>query len=154
MMEYYRNHQTEIRIARIFNTYGPKMDKNDGRVVSNFINQCLNNEDITIYGDGSQTRSFCYVDDTVEALIKLMNQEETIGPINIGNPYEMTIKELAIKCLEIIKTKSEIIYQELPSDDPMKRQPNIEKAKKYLDWEPQISLEDGLNKTIKYFKLL
>jgi UDP-glucuronate decarboxylase len=154
MMEYYRNHQTEIRIARIFNTYGPKMDKNDGRVVSNFINQCLNNEDITIYGDGSQTRSFCYVDDTVEALIKLMNQEETIGPINIGNPYEMTIKELAIKCLEIIKTKSEIIYHELPSDDPMKRQPNIEKAKKYLDWEPQISLEDGLNKTIKYFKLL
>lgn len=154
MMEYYRNHQTEIRIARIFNTYGPKMDKNDGRVVSNFINQCLNNEDITIYGDGSQTRSFCYVDDTVDALIKLMNQEETIGPINIGNPYEMTIKELAIKCLEIIKTKSEIIYQELPSDDPMKRQPNIEKAKKYLDWEPQISLEDGLNKTIKYFKLL
>ena len=154
MMEYYRNHQTEIRIARIFNTYGPKMDKNDGRVVSNFINQCLNNEDITIYGDGSQTRSFCYVDDTVEALIKLMNQEETIGLINIGNPYEMTIKELAIKCLEIIKTKSEIIYHELPSDDPMKRQPNIEKAKKYLDWEPQISLEDGLNKTIKYFKLL
>ena len=154
MMEYYRNHKTEIRIARIFNTYGPKMDKNDGRVVSNFINQCLNNEDITIYGDGSQTRSFCYVDDTVEALIKLMNQEETIGPINIGNPYEMTIKELAIKCLEIIKTKSEIIYQELPSDDPMKRQPNIEKAKKYLDWQPQISLEDGLNKTIEYFKLL
>ena len=154
MMEYYRNHKTEIRIARIFNTYGPKMDKNDGRVVSNFINQCLNNEDITIYGDGSQTRSFCYVDDTVEALIKLMNQEETIGPINIGNPYEMTIKELAIKCLEIIKTKSVIIYQELPSDDPMKRQPNIEKAKKYLDWEPQISLEDGLNKTIEYFKLL
>ena len=152
MMEYYRNHQTEIRIARIFNTYGPKMDKNDGRVVSNFINQCLNNEDITIYGDGSQTRSFCYVDDTVEALIKLMNQEETVGPINIGNPYEMTIKELAIKCLEIIKTKSKIIYQELPSDDPMKRQPNIEKAIKYLDWEPQISLEDGLNKTIEYFK--
>ena len=152
MMEYYRNHKTEIRIARIFNTYGPKMDKNDGRVVSNFINQCLNNEDITIYGDGSQTRSFCYVDDTVEALIKLMNQQETIGPINIGNPYEMTIKELAIKCLEIIKTKSKIIYQELPSDDPMKRQPNIEKAKKYLDWKPQISLEDGLNKTIEYFK--
>ena len=152
MMEYYRNHKTEIRIARIFNTYGPKMDKNDGRVVSNFINQCLNNEDITIYGDGSQTRSFCYVDDTVEALIKLMNQEETVGPINIGNPYEMTIKELAIKCLEIIRTKSKIIYQELPSDDPMKRQPNIEKAIKYLDWEPQISLEDGLNKTIEYFK--
>ena len=151
MMEYYRNHKTEIRIARIFNTYGPKMDKNDGRVVSNFINQCLNNEDITIYGDGSQTRSFCYVDDTVEALIKLMNQEETIGPINIGNPYEMTIKELANKCLGIIKTKSKIIFEDLPSDDPMKRQPNIEKAKKYLDWEPETSLEDGLNKTIEYF---
>ena len=151
MMEYYRNHQTEIRIARIFNTYGPKMDKNDGRVVSNFINQCLNNEDITIYGDGSQTRSFCYIDDTVEALIKLMNQEETIGPINIGNPYEMTIKELANKCLGIIKTKSKIIFEDLPSDDPMKRQPNIEKAKKYLDWEPETSLEDGLNKTIEYF---
>ena len=151
MMEYYRNHQIEIRIARIFNTYGPKMDKNDGRVVSNFINQCLNNEDITIYGDGSQTRSFCYIDDTVEALIKLMNQEETIGPINIGNPYEMTIKELANKCLGIIKTKSKIIFEDLPSDDPMKRQPNIEKAKKYLDWEPETSLEDGLNKTIEYF---
>ena len=152
-MEYYRNHKTEIRIARIFNTYGPKMDKNDGRVVSNFINQCLNNEDITIYGNGSQTRSFCYVDDTVDALIKLMNQEETVGPINIGNPYEITIKELANRCLKMIDTKSIIIYKDLPSDDPMMRQPNIEKAKKFLNWEPQISLESGLNKTIEYFKL-
>ena len=152
-MEYYRNHKTEIRIARIFNTYGPKMDKNDGRVVSNFINQCLNNENITVYGNGNQTRSFCYVDDTVDALIKLMNQEETIGPINIGNPYEITIKELANRCLKMIDTKSIIIYKDLPSDDPMMRQPNIEKAKKFLNWEPQISLESGLNKTIEYFKL-
>jgi len=154
MMEYYRNHKTEIRIARIFNTYGPKMDKNDGRVVSNFINQCLNNKDITIYGDGSQTRSFCYVDDTVEALIKLMNQEETIGPINIGNPYELTIKELASKILELIDTKSKIIYKDLPNDDPMKRQPSIEKAKKYLNWSPKINLDEGLNKTIEYFTIL
>ena len=152
MMEYYRNHQTEIRIARIFNTYGPKMDKNDGRVVSNFINQCLNNEDITIYGDGNQTRSFCFVDDTVDALIKLMNQEETTGPINIGNPYEMTIKELADKCLIMIETQSTMIYEELPSDDPMKRQPDISKAKKYLDWSPIVDLEDGLKKTIEYFR--
>lgn len=153
MMEYYRNHKVEIRIARIFNTYGPNMDKNDGRVVSNFINQCLDNKDITIYGDGSQTRSFCYVDDTVDALIKLMNQKETIGPINIGNPYEITIKELSEKCLSIIKTKSNIIYKKLPSDDPMRRQPNIDKAIKYLNWYPKIKLYEGLNKTINYFKL-
>ena len=152
MMEYYRNHQTEIRIARIFNTYGPRMDKNDGRVVSNFINQCLEGNNITIYGEGSQTRSFCYVDDTVEGLIRLMNQEETIGPINIGNPYEMTIKELAEKCLIMIETQSTMIYEELPSDDPMKRQPDISKAKKYLDWSPIVDLEDGLKKTIEYFR--
>lgn len=152
MMEYYRNHQTEIRIARIFNTYGPRMDKNDGRVVSNFINQCLEGKNITIYGEGSQTRSFCYVDDTVEGLVRLMNQEETIGPINIGNPYEMTIKELAEKCLTLIETQSTMIYEELPSDDPMKRQPDISKAKKYLDWSPQMKLEDGLKRTIEYFR--
>lgn len=152
MMEYYRSHKTEIRIARIFNTYGPKMDKNDGRVVSNFINQCLNNKDITIYGDGSQTRSFCYVTDTVDGLIRLMNQEETNGPINIGNPYEMTIKELANKCGSLIDTSSILIYKELPSDDPMKRQPDISKAKKYLDWSPKIELKDGLQKTIEYFR--
>ena len=152
MMEYYRNHQTEIRIARIFNTYGPRMDKNDGRVVSNFINQCLEGNNITIYGEGSQTRSFCYVDDTVEGLVRLMNQEETIGPINIGNPYEMTIKELAEKCLVMIETQSTMIYEKLPSDDPMKRQPDISKAKKYLDWSPQMKLEDGLKRTIEYFR--
>jgi UDP-glucuronate decarboxylase len=151
MMEYYRNHNVDIRIARIFNTYGPNMDKNDGRVVSNFINQCLENKDITIYGDGLQTRSFCYVDDTVNGLIKLMNQNNTIGPINIGNPYELTIKELALILLEKIETKSKIIYKNLPSDDPMKRQPCIEKAKKYLDWIPKVMLNEGLDITIQYF---
>ena len=154
MMEYHRNHNVDIRIARIFNTYGPKMDKNDGRVVSNFINQCLENKDITIYGEGLQTRSFCYVNDTVDGLIKLMNQTNTIGPVNIGNPYELTIKELALILLEKIKTKSKIIYEDLPSDDPMKRQPCIKKAKKYLEWEPKISLDEGLDKTIKYFTSL
>ena len=151
MMEYQRNHNVDIRIARIFNTYGPNMDKNDGRVVSNFINQCLENKDITIYGDGSQTRSFCYVSDTVQGLIQLMNQNETNGPINIGNPYEMTIKELSDECLSLIPTQSKIIYEPLPSDDPMKRQPDISKAKKYLNWEPKIKLKNGLIKTINYF---
>ena len=154
MMEYHRNHNVDIRIARIFNTYGPKMDKNDGRVVSNFINQCLENKDITIYGEGLQTRSFCYVDDTVDGLIKLMNQIFTIGPVNIGNPYELTIKELALILLQKIETKSKIIYEDLPSDDPMKRQPCIKKAKKYLEWAPKIGLEEGLDKTIKYFRSL
>jgi UDP-glucuronate decarboxylase len=154
MMEYHRNHKVDIRIARIFNTYGTNMDKNDGRVVSNFINQCLDNKDITIYGDGSQTRSFCYVSDTVDGLIRLMNQTETMGPINIGNPYELTIKELAEILLEKIETKSKLIYEELPSDDPMKRQPCIKKAQKYLGWNPKIELKDGLDKTIEYFKSL
>ena len=114
--------------------------------------ESLENKEITIYGNGSQTRSFCYVDDTVEGLIRLMNQEETIGPINIGNPYEMTIKELAEKCLIMIETQSTMVYKELPSDDPMKRQPDISKAKKYLDWSPIVDLEDGLKKTIDYFR--
>lgn len=153
-MEYHKNHNVDVRIARIFNTYGPNMDKNDGRVVSNFINQCLENNDITIYGEGKQTRSFCYVDDTVDGLIKLMNQIETIGPVNIGNPYEITIKELAIILLEMIETKSKIIYQDLPNDDPMKRKPCIEKAKKHLKWEPKITLLEGLKKTINYFRSL
>jgi UDP-glucuronate decarboxylase len=152
MIEYHRNHNVDIRIARIFNTYGPNMDKEDGRVVSNFINQCLENKDITIYGNGSQTRSFCYVDDTVDGLIKLMNQTETIGPINIGNPYELKIKDLAEILLRKIETKSNIIYKDLPSDDPMKRQPCIEKAKKYLNWTPKIELDEGLEKTIIYFR--
>ncbi len=151
MMEYHRNNNVDIRIARIFNTYGPNMDKNDGRVVSNFIMQCLNNEDITIYGDGSQTRSFCYIDDTVDGLIKLMNGN-TIGPINIGNPNEMTIKELSEKLITMIETKSKLIYKELPSDDPLQRRPDITKAKELLNWEPKVNLNEGLLKTINYFK--
>jgi UDP-glucuronate decarboxylase len=152
MMEYNRSNQTQIRIARIFNTYGPNMDKDDGRVVSNFINQAINQQDITIYGTGDQTRSFCYVDDTVEALIKLMNQNETNGPINIGNPYEMTMNELAQKILTLMPySSSKIIYEQLPNDDPRQRKPDISKAKEYLDWTPSTKLEDGLNKTIKYF---
>ena len=152
MMEYHKNHNVEIRIARIFNTYGPKMDKNDGRVVSNFINQSLSGNDITIYGDGSQTRSFCFVNDTVDGLIKLMNQNNTNGPVNIGNPYEMTIKELAVKCLSLIDTKSELKYKELPCDDPKQRRPDITKAKELIGWEPETLLNDGLKETIKYFK--
>ena len=173
MMEYHINNKTDIRIARIFNTYGPKMDKEDGRVVSNFINQCLENKDITIYGEGKQTRSFCYVDDTVDGLIKLMNTENTIGPINIGNPYEMTIKELAEKVIEYVtewiegpnrniielketalkEPKSKIVYKDLPKDDPMNRCPDITKAKDILGWSPKVSLEEGLLKTIKFFTI-
>jgi len=152
MMEYNRSNQTQIRIARIFNTYGPNMDKNDGRVVSNFINQAINQQDITIYGTGDQTRSFCYVDDTVEALIKLMNQNKTNGPINIGNPYEMTMNELSQKILTLMPySSSKIVYEPLPNDDPRQRRPDISKAEEYLDWTPSTKLEDGLNKTIKYF---
>jgi UDP-glucuronate decarboxylase len=151
MMEYHRKHNVDIRIARIFNTYGPRMDKCDGRVVSNFIIQCLENKDIEIFGDGSQTRSFCYVDDTVDGLIKLMNSTNIIGPINIGNPFEITIQDLAEKIKSMIKTNSDIVYKELPSDDPMKRKPDITKAITLLGWNPTIELEDGLNKTIEYF---
>ena len=151
MIEYNRNHLIDIRIARIFNTYGPKMDKNDGRVVSNFINQCLENKDITIYGDGTQTRSFCFVDDTVDGLIKLMNSKY-IGPINIGNPNEITVKELANIIITMVDdTTSKIIFQDLPQDDPKKRKPDIEKANKYLDWIPITDLKNGLEKTIKFF---
>ena len=150
-MEYNKMHNIEVRIARIFNTYGPNMSKEDGRVVSNFINQCLENKDITIYGDGSQTRSFSYVDDTVDGLIKLMNNTETIGPINIGNPYEITVKELAGIITNMIECNSKIVYMDLPSNDPMKRKPDITKAKKFLNWEPQVELLPGLKKTIEYF---
>jgi len=134
------------------------MDKEDGRVVSNFINQCLENKDITIYGEGKQTRSFCYVDDTVDGLIKLMNTENTIGPINIGNPYEMTIKELAEKVIEYVniggkETKSKIVYKDLPKDDPMNRCPDITKAKDILGWTPKVNLEEGLLKTIEFFTI-
>ena len=152
MMEYNRNHNVDIRIARIFNTYGPHMNKDDGRVVSNFINQMLENKDITIYGDGTQTRSFCYVDDTVEGLIRLMNNNETKGPINIGNPNEITIKELVDILLTMINTKSNISYLDLPSDDPEKRRPDITKADKFLNWSPVIDLKVGLKYTISYFQ--
>jgi len=140
---------------RIFNTYGPRMDPNDGRVVSNFIVQALKGEDITVYGKGDQTRSFCYCDDLLEGMYRLMNSRNGfIGPVNIGNPNEFTIKELAEIVIEIIGSKSKIIYLELPKDDPMQRQPVIELAKKELDWEPKIQLREGLSKTIAYFDSL
>ena len=149
--DYQRMHQTEIRVARIFNTYGPRMIANDGRVVSNFIVQALTNQPITIYGDGSQTRSFCYVDDLINGLISLMNSSE-IGPMNIGNPIEFTIKELAEIILKKINSNSKIIYLPLPQDDPLQRKPIIDKAKDKLDWIPQVNLEVGLENTINYFK--
>ena len=151
---YHNQNKVDIRVIRIFNTYGPNMHPNDGRVVSNFIVQALKNEDITIYGDGSQTRSFQYVDDLVEGMIRMMNNEKDfVGPVNLGNPGEFTIKELAEKVLEMIpESKSKIIFKDLPQDDPKQRQPNIKLAKEKLDWEPKIKLEDGLAKTIKYFR--
>lgn len=150
--DYHRMNQVDIRVMRIFNTYGPRMHANDGRVVSNFIVQALNGEDITIYGNGEQTRSFCYVDDLIEGMIRLMNLENFIGPINIGNPGEFTIKELAEKTLQLIGSKSKLIYKELPADDPQQRQPDITLAKNKLGWEPAIQLEEGLKKTIAYFR--
>lgn len=152
--DYYRAHQVDIRLARIFNTYGPNMHPYDGRVVSNFIMQALHGEDLTIYGDGSQTRSFSFVDDTVEALLRLMNQEETVGPINIGNPHEFTMKELAELVLEVTGSSSKIVYMPLPSDDPKQRRPTIDRAKKYLDWEPKVQLREGLEKTVEYFRTI
>jgi UDP-glucuronate decarboxylase len=151
--DYNRQLGVEIKVVRIFNTYGPRMQANDGRVVSNFIVQALNGEDITIYGDGSQTRSFCYVDDLIEGFVRMMNSgKDVTGPINLGNPGEFTIKELAEKVLEMTGSSSKIIYKELPSDDPTRRRPDIAKAKKILDWEPNIPLEEGLKNTIEYFQ--
>lgn len=153
--DYFRQHRLRIKVARIFNTYGPQMHPNDGRVVSNFIVQALQNTDITVYGDGSQTRSFCYVDDMVEGFIKLMDSEDSItGPINLGNPAEFTILALAEKVLQLTQSKSKIIHKELPTDDPTKRQPNISFAKEQLAWQPTIPLEEGLKRTIEYFKSL
>ena len=151
MMDFHREYGVETRIVRIFNTYGPRMNLNDGRVIPNFIKQALKNEPLTVYGDGKQTRSFCYISDTVEGLIKLMNSNY-IGPINIGNPREITILELAEKIIELTDSKSEIIFKELPEDDPVRRCPDITKAKEILGWEPKISLEEGLMKTIGWFK--
>ncbi len=151
MMEYHRNCNVDTRIVRIFNTYGPRLNKNDGRVISNFIVQALEEKPITIYGEGSQTRSFCYVDDLIDGIIKLMDSNYNF-PVNIGNPNEITIKEIAEKILKLTGSKSEIIYKPLPEDDPTKRKPDISKAKTILNWEPKINLEDGLIKTIQYFK--
>ncbi|MDO8566238.1 MAG: SDR family oxidoreductase [Candidatus Moranbacteria bacterium] len=152
--DYYRQNQLDIRVVRIFNTYGPNMHPNDGRVVSNFIVQALKNEDITIYGDGSQTRSFQYVDDLIEGMVRMMNQDGFIGPVNLGNPHEFTIKELAERVLHLIpESKSKIIYKPLPEDDPLQRQPDITLAKTKLDgWDPKIQLEEGLARTIGYFR--
>jgi len=151
--DYYRQHRTDIKVARIFNTYGPRMLPNDGRVVSNFIMQALQGHDITIYGDGSQSRSFCYVDDLVEGLIRLMNSADGfIGPVNLGNPGEFTITELAEKVVEKIGSGSQIVYEDLPQDDPSQRQPDISKAKAELGWNPGITLDEGLKPTIEYFR--
>ncbi|WP_269542343.1 UDP-glucuronic acid decarboxylase family protein [Cerasicoccus fimbriatus] len=149
--DYHRQNKVDIRVMRIFNTYGPRMDPEDGRVVSNFICQALRGEDITIYGDGSQTRSFCYVDDNIEGMMRLMNKDGITGPVNIGNPGEFTIKQLAEKIIELVGGSSKIVYKPLPSDDPKQRRPDITLAKELLDWEPTINLEAGLKKTIPYF---
>jgi len=153
--DYHRQHKLKIKVARIFNTYGPKMHPNDGRVVSNFILQTLRGEDVTVYGDGNQTRSFCYVDDMIEGFIKLMDSpDDFTGPINLGNPFEFSILELAHKIIELTDSKSKIVFKPLPEDDPAQRQPDITLAKKVLNWEPKVSLEDGLKETIAYFKNL
>lgn len=150
-MDYHRQNQVDIRIARIFNTYGPRMCEDDGRVVSNFIVQALRGQDITVYGEGQQTRSFCYSDDLVDGLVRMMNQDAAIGPINIGNPDEFTIMELAEKIIELTGSSSKIVHKQLPADDPKQRQPDIQKAKKALGWKPKIPLEEGLKSTIAYF---
>lgn len=153
--DYHRQFKIRVKIIRIFNTYGPRMQQNDGRVVSNFIIQALKNEPLTIFGDGAQTRSFCYVDDLIDALILSMNTDDNFtGPMNIGNPYEFTILDLAKIVLRLTKSKSEIILKPLPSDDPRQRQPDISLAKSLLKWEPRIQLEEGLAKTIDYYRQL
>lgn len=153
--DYHRQHNLDIKVARIFNTYGPRMHPNDGRVVSNFIVQALKGQDITIFGDGSQTRSFCYVDDLIEGFIRLMNTEPGFtGPVNLGNPGEFTMLELAEKVIELTGSSSKLTFMPLPQDDPKQRQPNIELAKAKLGWEPKVNLENGLIKTIGYFKSL
>jgi len=152
MFSYNRQNGVDIRVIRIFNTYGPNMLENDGRVVSNFIVQALRNRDITVYGDGTQTRSFCYVDDMVDGMVRMMAREDFIGPVNIGNPSEFTVMELAELVLKLTKSSSKIIHRELPQDDPVQRQPDITLAKEKLDWRPTIELEEGLGRTIEYFR--
>ncbi len=151
--DYWRQNKLRIKVARIFNTYGPRMHPNDGRVVSNFILQALRGKDITIYGDGSQTRSFCYVDDLIDGLIRLMGSpDEIVGPINLGNPVEFSMLQLAKIVIDLTGSGSKVIHRPLPQDDPRQRQPNIEKARQLLDWEPSVPLRDGLTKTIEYFE--
>lgn len=153
--DYWRQHKLRIKVARIFNTYGPRMHPNDGRVVSNFIVQALKGDDITIYGDGSQSRSFCYIDELIDGFVRLMGSpDDFTGPVNLGNPNEFTIKELAEKVIDMIGSKSKLVYKPLPHDDPTQRQPDITLAKEKLGWEPVIKLEDGLKKTIPYFEAL
>jgi dTDP-glucose 4,6-dehydratase len=154
-MAYYRYHEVDTRIARIFNTYGPRMRPHDGRVVSNFIVQALKGEPLTVYGKGEQTRSFCYVDDEIDGLVKLLlapNSDDIHLPVNIGNPYELTVFEIAEKIIEITRSASKIIFEPLPEDDPRVRRPDITRAKQLLGWSPKISLEEGLSRTIDYFK--
>ena len=152
MFDYHRQHGVDIRVIRIFNTYGPRMNPNDGRVVSNFIVQALRGEDITIYGDGKQTRSFCYVDDLIDGMVRMMNCEDFTGPVNLGNPGEFTMLELADKVIRLTGSNSKLVYLPLPGDDPTKRRPVIDLAKEKLDWEPKVMLDEGLEKTIEYFK--
>ncbi len=154
MMDYHRQNNVDIRIIRIFNTYGPRMAANDGRVVSNFIIQALRGEDITVYGDGSQTRSFCYVDDLIEGAVRMMNQDGFIGPVNLGNPNEFTILELAEKVIQLTGSRSKIVFKPLPQDDPTQRRPDISLARQKLNWEPTVQLEEGLKRTIHYFDRL
>jgi len=151
-MDYHRQNNVDIRIVRIFNTYGPRMHPNDGRVVSNFIVQALRNEDISIYGDGMQTRSFCYVDDLLEGMQRTMEQQESIGPVNIGNPGEFSMLELAKIIIDLTGSKSRLVFKPRPADDPRQRKPDISLAKKILDWEPTVPLKEGLQKTIAYFE--
>lgn len=153
-MDYHRQNSVDIRIARIFNTYGPHMCPNDGRVVSNFIVQALQGHDITVYGEGQQTRSFCYCDDLIEGMVRLMNQDHMIGPVNLGNPTEFTILELAQNIIAQTGSQSTIIHKALPADDPQQRQPDIQQAQRVLGWEPRVSLEEGLKPTIAYFDRL
>jgi len=150
--DYHRQFAVDIRVVRIFNTYGPRMHPRDGRVVSNFIVQALAGEPITLYGDGMQSRSFCYVDDLVDGLLRMMDQDTEIGPVNMGNPSEFTIRELAEMVLRLTASKSRIEYRPLPQDDPVRRKPDIGKARRVLDWEPKVALEDGLKETISYFR--
>ncbi|HCP48411.1 MAG TPA: NAD-dependent dehydratase [Deltaproteobacteria bacterium] len=152
--DYYRQNSVDIRVVRIFNTYGPRMLADDGRVVSNFVVSALRGKDLEVYGDGSQTRSFCYVDDLVQALRGMMNQDSEVGPVNLGNPSEFTIGQLAELVIELVGSSSAVVYRELPQDDPTRRQPDITKARQLLDWEPTTDLRDGLGRTIDYFETL